>query len=309
MTGFKPMLAAVPAKIKYPIAVQAKLDGIRCSIVNGRPLSRTLKDIPNAEIRIVLSRPEFEGLDGELIVGSPTAPDCYRKTASFVMSESKTGADWHFYVFDIWNLSTRFEARFNDLARVVAHEQDRPMGAFSRLRLVKAAWVYKAEELEELEASYVERGHEGVIIRDPNGLYKFGRASATKGELLKLKRYSDFEAEVIGVYEEQHNANRAMTNLLGRTERSSAAAGKVGKGTLGGLILRRDDGVEFRCGSGFNAAERALIWHEANHLFNLETGQPDIIGRFAKVKSFPVGEKDKPRHPVFLGFRDLEVDG
>jgi DNA ligase-1 len=139
-----------------------------------------------------------------------------------------------------------------------------------------------------------------VILRDPAGLYKFGRSGKT-GPLLKLKRFIDFEAEVIGVYEEMHNANVATKNELGRTSRSSAKAGKIGKGTLGGLILRAINGpaagVEFRCGTGFDAAARAELW--AN----------PPIGKVAKVKSFPIGVKDKPRHPVWLGFRDMEVDG
>ena len=39
------------------------------------------------------------------------------------------------------------------------------------------------------------------------------------------------------------------------------------------------------------------------------TQRKGFTGRVAKVKSFPIGVKDKPRHPVFLGWRDMEVDG
>jgi DNA ligase-1 len=50
-------------------------------------------------------------------------------------------------------------------------------------------------------------------------------------------------------------------------------------------------GVEFHVGTGFTAADRALMW-----------AKPPI-GETVKYKFFPVGVKDKPRHPVFLGFR------
>jgi DNA ligase-1 len=143
---------------------------------------------------------------------------------------------------------------------------------------------------------------EGVILRDPAGLYKFGRSGKT-GPLLKVKRFIDFEAEVVGVYEEMHNANEAKTNELGRTERSTAKAGLVGKGTLGGLVLRAlngpAEGVEFRCGTGFDADARKVLWKHRERL----------TGKTAKIKSFPIGVKDKPRHPVWLGWRDMDVDG
>jgi DNA ligase-1 len=50
--------------------------------------------------------------------------------------------------------------------------------------------------------------------------------------------------------------------------------------------------VTFEIGSGFSAADRIRLWKD----------KP--IGRIVKYKSQPVGVKDKPRFPVFLGFRD-----
>jgi DNA ligase-1 len=311
--SFKPMLAkdGDPATLTYPQILQPKLDGIRASVVNGRPVSRTLKDIPNAEIRATLSGPDFEGLDGELIVGDPTADDCYRRTASFVMSESKTGEPWAFYVFDLWNArvpSMPFRTRLEDLedrvwmaasmpfrTRLADLEDRVSMASWNGLPvfLVDSYLVLSVDAVAEHEAQLIEAGHEGVILRDPDAAYKCGR-SGKKGPLLKVKRFSDSEAEVIGFYEEMHNGNEAKTNELGRTERSSHQAGKVGKGTLGGLIVRdRYSGVEFRIGTGFDAQERASLWADRD----------DLPGRIVKYKFFAVGTKDKPRHPVSLGFR------
>ena len=58
-------------------------------------------------------------------------------------------------------------------------------------------------------------------------------------------------------------------------------------------------GAEFRVGTGFTAAVRAELWDIRD----------ELAGRIAKIKSFPVGTKDRPRHPVWLGWRDLKVDG
>lgn len=310
--SFKPMLAkdcGNPSDLSYPQIAQPKLDGIRASVVNGQLLTRTLKKVPNLEIFTALSVPELEGFDGELLVGNPAAEDAYRRTTSFVMAQSKTDAPWTFHVFDRWtNPDDPFRKRYADLEDALS------WGFPSHLRdfvsLVPSIGIPDADALIQRESEYIAMGYEGLILRDPHAAYKFGR-SGKKGPLLKVKRFIDFEAEVIGVYEEMHNANEAKTNALGRTERSSHQAGKVGKGTLGGLILRAvngpAEGMEFRCGTGFDSTMRAGLWnqwHNPNDAPGAAFG-----GAIVKVKSFPIGVKDKPRHPVFLGFRDLEIDG
>jgi DNA ligase-1 len=136
------------------------------------------------------------------------------------------------------------------------------------------------------------------MIRDPHGLYKFGRATAKSGELLKIKRFVDDEAVVVGVEELMHNENEAKTNALGRTERSTAKAGLRGAGTLGKLIVRRQDGVEFGIGTGFTAQQRADLWDHRRR-------RGPLVGKLVTYKHFAnAGVKDAPRFPVFKAFRD-----
>ena len=67
----KPMLAvdADIENIKYPVLCSDKLDGIRCIILNGVAYSRSLKPIRNKYVQDLFGREEFNGLDGELVVG------------------------------------------------------------------------------------------------------------------------------------------------------------------------------------------------------------------------------------------------
>ena len=216
------------------------------------------------------------------------------------MSEAKTDEPWAFYVFDLWTERTPFKERLKKLTEAYDAVLRGPDPQL-RVVLVQTTTATNAVHLASIEESWVTIGAEGVILRAPDASYKFGRASRTAGELLKLKRFDDFEAEVIGVYEEQHNANEASTNALGRTERSTAKAGKVGKDTLGGFVCRGLNdfvGVEFRVGTGFDRAQREELWR----LYQATSGE--IIGRMAKIKHFAIGAKDKPRFPTFLGFRD-----
>lgn len=289
----KPMLAVdcggLYENIHFPVIASPKLDGVRAIISAGGVLSRSLKPIPNKNVQALLTGLPV-GLDGELIVGDPTAPDAYRKTVSVVMSDDKPITGLVFQLFDV-QASGPFTARYMSL------QKQRPIESY--LKIVPQILVATAEQLEALEAKWVGMGFEGVILRKPDSPYKHGRSTLKEGYLLKLKRFVDGEAEVIGVTELMHNENEATTNELGRTARSHKKAGLVGAGVMGTLVVRDiKTGVEFEIGTGFTAQDRADLW---------KTGQLRerlLQGQLVKYKHFPVGAKDKPRHPVFLGWRD-----
>ena len=102
---------------------------------------------------------------------------------------------------------------------------------------------------------------------------------------------------IIGVEELMVNENEAFTNELGRTARSKAQDGLVPGDTLGALHLRDlYTQVEFRCGmfKGFSANYKKQLWDNRDK----------IMGKIFKYSHFPIGAKDKPRHPKGLGFRD-----
>jgi DNA ligase-1 len=297
-THFAPMLAG-PAdldKVQYPLFASPKLDGIR-ALKRGTLLSRKLLDIPNKHVQ-ALFKDLPEGLDGELIVSDPTAPDVYRKTNSIVMSHDKPIDSLTLHVFDNFLMAAEgYEKRYDTLLAMqaefnsqVEHLTRKLMtGSSGSVAVLTQTLIKDRDELDEYEKNAVAKGYEGVMLRSLRGRYKFGRSTTNEGILLKLKRFEDSEAEIVRIEEEMHNANVAERDNLGRTKRSSAKDGKVGKGTMGALVVRDlKTGVEFNIGTGFTAADRAGTWKP---------------GEIVKYKSFPVGVKDKPRHPVFLGRR------
>lgn len=284
--SYRPLLASAADldKLPFPRLASPKLDGIRCIVIDGVALSRSLKPIPNAHIQACIGRPEYNGLDGELIVGDPTSPTCYRDSNSGVMSHDGE-PDFTFHVFDRINSDDPFEVRLMSLFSL-----DLPY-----VSVVPHFVVSSMEELDEREAQWLELGYEGVMLRDPGGRYKHGRSTAKEGILLKVKRFTDAEYEVVGFEERMHNANEAKRNALGHIERSSHKENKVGRGDLGALVLKHPNGT-FTCGTGFTDADRAEIW----------ANQGQYLGRLAKVKSFEIGVKDLPRFPVWLGWRGEE---
>jgi DNA ligase-1 len=284
---FAPMLAGKCelAKLKFPVIVSPKLDGIRCLCRGGRAVSRQLIDIPNEMVQSILSDHKYDGLDGELIVGSPTDPDVYRKTNSGVMSE-KTTPDFKYYVFDVtFNLACDgFESRFKML---------QSYANLDRVVIVPQYVVRNIEELITIEEKFLREDYEGVMLRSPQGPYKYGRSTTNEGYLLKLKRFVDGEFKIVGFEERMENKNEATVDNLGHTKRSTHKANKVGRGDLGALVLEFEPGVTFNCGSGFNDEERLRIWNNRESYF----------GMWATIKYFVIGMKDLPRFPTFKGIR------
>ncbi len=281
-----PMLAsAAPTSLTFPLYASPKLDGIRCIIKDGVALGRSLKPIPNIYVQSLFGRNSLNGLDGELIVGEPDASDVFTKTTSGVMSiDGKP--DVRFFVFDDFTKpNDGFSTRLLSLTKRKSQ----------KILVVSQSLIGNHEELMILERDYLLMGYEGVMLRQPDGRYKFGRSTAREGLLLKLKRFTDAEAQIIGFSELQHNNNEACISATGHLERSSHKAGKSGMNTLGALRVRNlADGVEFEIGTGFSQQQRQWIWdHRAM-----------IQGQFVKYKFQMVGMKEKPRFPVFIGLRN-----
>ena len=115
---------------------------------------------------------------------------------------------------------------------------------------------------------------------------------------MKLKRFLDAEARVVGFEEKMHNDNKQEKDEFGLSKRSSKKDGLQSANTLGSLIVEDvKTGVKFGIGSGFDDTLKKEIW----------TQQNKYINKLVKYKYQSVGAKDAPRFPVFLGFRS-ELD-
>lgn len=290
------MLAAAAdlKKIQYPVLGFPKIDGIRAVIHNRQALSRKLIALPNQFIQGFFSNEHYQGLDGELVVGSATDPLCIKHSTSGVMS--RDGApDFTFYVFDKWDYSDNYIHRMH-----AARQQIEQISA-ARVRHLGGTHITREDDLLSFEAQQLDLGYEGIILRSHDGIYKHGRSTVREGGLLKLKRFSDSEAEVLEVIEEQFNGNEAQRDNLGRTKRSSAKAGKVGKGRAGALRVRDlTTGVEFEVGTGLTDQDKAEWW-----AWWLKVNRaPGVCERVIRYKFFSVGMQERPRHPVFVSMRD-----
>jgi DNA ligase-1 len=286
----KPMLAGTydATKAQFPYMATPKIDGIRFLMIDGVAVSRTFKPIRNQHVQQLLQAALPNGADGELTCGSD-----FQSSTSAIMSVDGR-PDFKCWVFDYVDPAA---AKVDSYVRRIDHPLLMELEKQHKfIKVLRPELVLCEDELREVEQQYLDAGFEGVMLRDPNGTYKFGRSTVKENILLKVKRFLDDEAELIDILEKQHNQNEAQQDAFGRTKRSVCQDGMVGAGTAGTLVVRSRDGLEFGIGTGLDESLRAAIW----------ANPAAYKGMLVKFKYFPVGIKEKPRHPVFLGFRHTD---
>ena len=293
MLKVKPLLSCEVSldKINFPVYVSTKFDGIRALVIDSVVYSRSLKPIRNKHVQRLFGKPEYEGFDGELVVGDIYAKDVFQKTTSGVMSEDGE-PDVTFHVFDLWSIPTfDYEYRQRDLQEILLDEdKEYPSIVYAMIHLCK-----NIDDLTFFLEHERNVGGEGLICRSPSGIYKYGRSTPKEQLSIKLKFFEVGEFEVIGFEERMHNTNEATTNELGYTERSSCKENLIPMNTLGSLVLKYGD-TEYRCGTGFSDAQRKEIWEN----------KESYLGKLSSIRYMSVGQIMLPRIPSFHGFRDKD---
>lgn len=288
--------------ITYPCYATPKIDGIRCLTTGDGvpvpgaisiPYTRSLKNVPNHHVSdSVAMCPPW--LDGELTVGLN-----FQNSTSGIMSHHGM-PQFTYWVFD---------CRINEglyPPRVFVPYEERVKSLFD-LKLppfcnpLMPQVLKSLDDLYSYETQCLERGAEGVMVRPANSPYMDGRrASARWPVLVAVKRFMDSEARVIAVEQLQHNENPAERNALGYLERPTNRVNMVLLDKVGSLVcVDLKTKVEFRIGTGMDDSDRVSWWRD----------QRLVVGRVVKYKYQPHGVKEKPRCPVFLGFRDpIDMD-
>lgn len=268
-------------KLRFPLLASPKLDGIRAVTTSRGLLSKSLKPIPN---RYIQSFDFPAGLDGELLIGEVGIDDTFDLTRRGVMTTSGQ-PDFRYVVFDRWDTHLNYRERWFDM----------PIGW--PIELLDSEYIENLELLLMYEAEMLERGYEGVMLRSPEGRYKFGQSTLNEQYLIKFKRFMDDEAVVVGFEEEQVNGNEAVVNAVGLSKRSAHKANKVGKGICGSLLcvsakFKNEFGV-----SGFDKGLARQIW-ENQHAW---------LGQTITFKYQAAGSTaDAPRFPKYKGIRHPE---
>jgi DNA ligase 1 len=287
--------ALVNNGIAFPLLASPKIDGIRFTVINRQAQSRSGKVLPNYHFQKMFQTLNMDLLDGEVVVGfdpactNTTGGTLFNRTQSAIMTAGGM-PDISLHIFDDITIP---DAPFTDRT-THALERVHALG-IANVSYVKHEWLYHPEAVVAYEEEALLAGYEGIILRSPNAPYKFGRSTLKQQGLIKVKRFVDDEATVIGFEPLERNTNPIVRDAFGLAKRSSHKAGKIPDNLLGKLLVRHRKYGEFAVGSGFDVATRELVWN------NKET----YLGKIVTFKYQPHGTMDAPRAPIFKGFRGV----
>lgn len=305
----KPQLAddAVLENLRLPVIAQPKFDGVRALNLTGTLTGRSLDPFAGFGVTDYFSRKDFVGFDGEMVLGpNPLSTDrlCNRTAGAMGKFKGITKmADLHWWLFDdLTDPRMPYQERYDKVFRRVENL------SHPRIHVVPMDMVKDRDFLNQLISAHLDSGAEGTITRNPLSPVKEGRPTKHGQELWRIKLWSEAEILVHSIVEGESNQNVATKNSLGKSERSSAKAGKVPNGQVGSirgplmkdilhpltrkLLLPR--GTMVTVGSGEMTVAEATEWFK----------HPEkLIEHIVTFKFMPHGMKDAPRMPTFKSKR------
>jgi len=274
---------------------QPKIDGVRGIHLYGNSsiTARSLKPFGNKLIPFYF--PNLNGFDGEFSYGPITSSDLCRNTTSVLNTHNDTrAANLVLNIFDYIVPETEhlhYADRYEIIRNSISND-------CVKLNVVPYKLITNLQDLLDYENECLAEGYEGIILRNPKGLYKSGRSTIKENTFLRLKRFIQEDAIVVSLVEANSNQNEATTNELGQTERSTHKSNLVPKGMIGSLICKdTKTGQIITVGSGkMTHIEREYYWNNSI----------EIVNKTISYKSMPYGKKDLPRFPTFEYIRSEE---
>ena len=270
-------------KVKYWYASR-KIDGCRCSFYykDGEILSASRGggnyDYSTDHIRkneklleFFRSHPTYI-LDGELYRHGKSLQQI---SGAARLEKNAVDCDWlEYYVYDIMIPGMKFSDRLEILKQLqkelnLGFDPNREWEEGElQMQLVPQEKVSGYENIMKLHDQYVSEGWEGVVCRNPDKEYGFGKRT---NDMLKFKFYKDAEFEITGLSEGLREEDMCFT-------------------------LITEDGIEFKAKP---MGSRELKQQYRERL-------KELIGKMATVKYFYLSDEGTPLQPVLKAIRDYE---
>ena len=275
-------------KVKYWLASR-KIDGVRASIVyrdgeihfpsrggeNYDCAMQQFKENPEL-LAFFEAHPNFE-LDGEIYKHGWSLQ---KISGEARRCETMLGSDdLEFYLYDIMIPDVSFENRLKliEIVKKSLHLGFNPYKEWKsgelRIQVVPHEKVSGYDNIMKLHNSYVEEGWEGVVCRNPEKEYGFGKRT---NDMLKFKMYRDDCFTVVGIQQ----GLRMYEDMV--------------------FILVTKDGIEFK------AKPFGDLQQKIEYTKNFDS---KYCGKIGECKFFYYSDDGVPLQPSFKAFRyDLSYE-
>jgi len=290
--GFKKhMLAKQSEKVKQASIdkvpfwyASRKIDGVRCSFYwDGnriRSASRGGGDYDYATMHFIHNKtlieffkrhPKFI-LDGELYKHGKSLQQI---SGAARMEKNAVDCDWlEFYIYDNMLEGMTFRDRLETLHTIkkelnLGFDPNRSWEEGElQMQMVPQERVSGWDNILKLHDQYVSEGWEGLVIRNPDKVYGFGRRT---NDMIKVKKYKDAEFRITGISEGLRDEDMCFT-------------------------LETAEGIPFKA--------KPMGSREIKNQYRKDL--PKLIGKYATVKYFYLSDEGTPLQPVLKAIRDYD---
>lgn len=287
----KPMLAKQADKVtnkniynKVWLASR-KIDGLRSSIYMGKDgvlhtQSRGAMNYDPAMSDIIENKDLiylFKEIPGLILDGEAYHHGYTLQQLNSIARTQKTVRDYgilQFYWYDIVDPNSTFDERFalmkdirDEMNLIFDPEKDFKDGEL-RIQFVPQEEVIGWDNMMKLHNQYVSEGWEGLVIRDPDALY---RPNGRTNDMIKIKIYKDDCFKVVG----KEAGLRGSEDMV--------------------FIMEMPDGRTFKAKPFGDREQKEEYWNNFETRYN---------GHVGECKFFYYSDDGIPLQPAFKAFRD-----
>ena len=287
----KPMLAKQADKVtnkkiydKVWLASR-KIDGLRSSIYLGKDgvlhtQSRGAMNYDPAMSDIIENKDLinlFKEIPGLILDGEAYHHGYTLQQLNSIARTQKTVKDYgilQFYWYDIVDPNSTFDERFalmkdirDEMNLIFDPEKDFKDGEL-RIQFVPQEEVIGWDNMMKLHNQYVSEGWEGLVIRDPDALY---RPNGRTNDMIKIKIYKDDCFKVVG----KEAGLRGSEDMV--------------------FIMEMPDGRTFKAKPFGDREQKEEYWNNFETRYN---------GHVGECKFFYYSDDGIPLQPAFKAFRD-----
>ena len=179
--------------------IQEKLDGNRCvSTWDGTKWKFYSRSGKEMKVDFDMSwADKAYAYDGEVMTLGHAGTRDFNKTSGAINGKYTDKSALHYYVYDIIAENIKQSDRLDMLSDMSLDNGTYLSHNVSRLPTIGKIWLYPNIEynykLDEMLDKIVDKGGEGIILRDPDGLYQHKRCN----ELLKYKKVQTMDLRII----------------------------------------------------------------------------------------------------------------
>ncbi len=223
---------------------------------------------------LIRDQPQYDDItfDGECWAPNTPHQQIHHMFSNAAADSSTLG----FYIFDIVDSSVPFKQRYASLKMIFSKDPEK----YPNLHIVTQTLMNKSVQIEKAYKEYLDQGHEGAVLRLPDGMYEPGTRKEIRSKaVLKLKPVHDSEFEIAGY--------------------------KSGEGRDAGAIiwiLKMPNGREFSARPAETLEERRKLFSEMATKF-----ESDFKGKMLRISYGDTTALGVPRFPRVIGVREQIV--